>query len=68
MLIALRWRIQLHAERRQPLTGACIGQACVALVVPQLQQVLRIEPTAEFLGKLSGVLGGDVESEQAVEV
>src|SRR5437016_1776567 len=56
MLVRLRWGVQLHAERRQALACAYVAEPCVALVMAQLEQVLRIELTAQLFGKIGGVL------------
>jgi hypothetical protein len=65
VLVALgRW-IQLHTESRQPLTAAHVGQPRIALEIPEFEQVLRVEASAELLGQVGGVFGAGVEGEQA---
>ena len=66
--VAGRRGVQTHAERWQSLTRSHVGEACVALLMPELQQVLLVQPATQLLGEILGVFSAGVECEQSVQV
>lgn len=66
--ICCRWRLQPHGERRQSFAVSNVRNADITLVVPELQDVLLVQPTAEFFGEVLGVFRAGMEGKQSVEV
>src|SRR5690349_1528903 len=54
-------RIERDRKGGQPLAGAHVAQARIALEVTQLQQVLVVEAAAELGSKEARILGARVE-------